>query len=227
MSKRRMSSMATNSGGTLHAGVLAQHNAAVQKARLLEEQAKRKEQAKKAKLVPLDKWFVDQSSQTSKALVAFYIVVSGKKVSSKGFKKYGITQNTYHKYSKWLKTGDESNPINKLIVNNKEELIADIKKAPAPTIVEVERLCKLSNPPHWNRNRKKVVRYIPEEKAAKIINDYDHLVETQKAQLLDIANLELSEVKPITKADVIVGVITGVIVGGAMVAYAFLTNGAI
>jgi hypothetical protein len=227
MSKRRMSSMATNSGGTLHAGVLAQHNAAVQKARLLEEQAKRKEKAKKPKLVPLDKWFEGESSQTSKALAAFYLVVSGKKVSSKGFKKYGITSGTYYKYSKWLENGNESNPINKLIANNKEELIADIKKAPAPTIVEVERLCKLSNPPHWNRDKKRVIRYIPQEKAAEIFNDYDHLVKTQKAQLLDIANLELNEVKPVTKADVIVGVVTGAIVGGAMVAYAFLTNGAI
>ena len=227
MSKGHTTSKAVVNGGSRQTQMHMHHMSQESKRKMWAEMIKDKEQAKKSKLVPLDKWFVDQSAQTSRALVAFYIAVSGKKVSNKSFKKYGTTQATYHKYRKWLKTGDESNPINKLIANNKEELIADIKKAPAPTIVEVERLCNLSNPLYWNRNRKKVVPYVPETQKDKICNDYDHLVDTQKAQLLDIANLELAEVKSITKADVIVGVITGVIVGGAMVAYALLTNGAI
>jgi hypothetical protein len=44
---------------------------------------------------------------------------------------------------------------------------------------------------------------------------------------MDLANLELSEVKPITKSDVVVGVIVGAVVGASMAAYLFITNGAI
>jgi capsular polysaccharide biosynthesis protein len=58
--------------------------------------------------------------------------------------------------------------------------------------------------------------------------DYDHMLsKEQKVELMDLANLELSEVKPITKSDVVVGVIVGAVVGASMAAYLFITNGAI
>lgn len=64
------------------------------------------------------------------------------------------------------------------------------------------------------------------------IDQYDHLTDKkltdeQKVQLMDIANLELNEIKPVTKSDVVVGVIVGAIVGASMATYAFLTNGVI
>ena len=231
MSKRRMSSMATNSGGTLHAGVLAQHNAAVQKARLLEEHVKRKEQAKKPKRT-MDYFFKKSSNQTAKGLTAFYLVVTGKKVNTQTIQdNYGIGLSTLQRYKTWYGNGKFDGiekKINNFVLDNKEELIEVINKSPALTIKESKRLYELARPVGFNIQTGKVPPSKLKPKKEDTIKDYDHMLsKEQKVELMDLANLELSEVKLITKADVIVGVITGVIVGGAMVAYAFLTNGAI
>lgn len=231
MSKRRMSSMATNSGGTFQAGLLAQHNASVHKTRLLEEQAKRKEQAKKPKRT-LDYYFKKCSNLEAKGVTAFTLVVSGKKVNTQTIKaNYDIGLSTLQRYKSWVDNGmpnDSAYHINSFVLAHKEELLEAIKHSPALTIKESQRLYDLARPVGFNIMTGKVPPSRLKPKKEDTTKDYDHMLNSeQKVELMDLANLELSEVKPITKSDVIVGVITGAIVGGAMVAYAFLTNGAI
>jgi hypothetical protein len=231
MSKRRMSSMATNSGGTLHAGVLAQHNANVQKARLLEEQAKRKEQAKKPKR-KLDYYFKKCSNLEAKGVTAFTLVISGKKVNTQSIKdNYDIGVSTLQRYKTWVDNGmpnDSAYHINSFVLANKEELIEVIKHSPALTIKESKRLYELARPLGFNIVTGKVPPSKLKPKKEDTTEDYDHMLsKEQKVELMDLANLELSEVKPITKSDVVVGVIVGAVVGASMAAYLFITNGAI
>ena len=231
MSKRRMSSMATNSGGTFHAGVLAQHNAAVQKARLLEEHAKRKEKAKKPKRT-MDYFFKKSSNQTAKGLTAFYLVVTGKKVNTQIIQSnYGIGLSTLQRYKTWYGNGKfdgVADRINNFVVNNKEELIEAINNSPALTIKESQRLYELARPLGFNIQTGKVPPSKLKPKKEDITEDYDHMLsKEQKVELMDLANLELAEIKPVTKSDVVTGVIVGAVVGACMTAYALMSNGAI
>jgi hypothetical protein len=233
MSKRRMSSMATNSGGTFQAGVLAQHNANVHKARLLEEQAKRKQDAAKAKASPMDNWYKDNTNQIAKAMTALYLVVSKKKFSWKTLRdNYDLGRSTYERYSGWYAggsfRGDESR-VNKYVAENKDELVKAIKKSPSPTIGEIKRLYELAHPNGYDKTNGNI-KVRPKGSQSRKVDEemYDHMLnDEQKVELMDLANLELSEIKPVTKSDVVTGVIVGAVVGACMAAYAFMFNGAL
>jgi hypothetical protein len=230
MGKRRMSSLATNSGGTLQAGIFAQHNEAVKKARLLEEQAKRKQQAKKPNRT-LDYYFKRCSNLEAKGMTAFLLVTSGKKVNTQSIKaNYNIGISTYQRYRTWFDNGmpnEAAYHINSLVLANKEDLIEAAKHSPALTIKESKRLYELARPIGYNI----VTGTVPPSRLNKkqdTTEDYDHMLsKEQKVELMDLANLELSEIKPITKSDVVTGVIVGAVVGACMAAYVFMFNGAI
>jgi len=231
--------MATNSGGTFQAGLLAQHNANVQKARLLEEQAKRKQdaakhnEATKAKTSPMDKWYNGNTNQIAKAMTALYLVVSNKKFSWKTLRdNYDLGRSTYERYSGWYAggsfSGDESR-VNRYVVENKDELVKAMKKSPSPTIGEIKRLYELARPNGYDKTNGNIKVRGKGSQARKVDEEmYDHMLnDEQKVELMDLANLELSEIKPITKSDVVTGVIVGAVVGACMAAYAFMSNGAL
>lgn len=233
MSKRRMSSMATNSGGTFQAGLLAQHNANVHKAKLLEEQAKRKQDSAKAKTSQMDKWYKGNTNQIAKAMTALYLVVSNKKFSWKTLRdNYDLGRSTYERYSGWYAggsfSGDESR-VNKYVVENRDELVKAMKKSPSPTIGEIKRLYELAHPNGYDKTNGNIKVRAKGSQARKVDEEmYDHMLsDEQKIELMDLANLELAEIKPITKSDVVTGVIVGAVVGACMAAYAFMSNGAL
>ena len=239
MSKRRFNSSAANSTGVYQSGLLAQHNTNVHKARLLEEQAKRKQdaakhnEATKAKTSQMDKWYKDNTHQIAKAMTALYLVVSKKKFSWKSLRdNYDLGRSTYERYSGWYAdgsfSGDESR-VNKYVVENKDELIKAIKKSPSPTIGEIKRLYELAHPNGYDKTNGNIKVRGKGSQARKVDEEmYDHMLnDEQKVELMDLANLELAEIKPITKSDVVTGVIVGVVVGACMAAYAFMSNGAL
>ena len=181
------------------------------------------------KIAPLDEWFIGKTHQAAKAVVAQYLVRKNKSVKQKTvLKNYGISYSLWYRYKRY-NDGKvlKSESINSYIMDNWDDLNKAIDKSPSPTIEEVKRLFSLAKDEvkRAPRNHPKEIQLKTEDDHTE---DYDHMLnDEQKVELMDLANLELSEIKPVTKSDLVVGVITGALVGGAMVAYAFLTNGAI
>jgi hypothetical protein len=197
------------------------------------EEASNPEKTTKAKTSQMDKWYKDNTNQIAKAMTALYLVVSKKKFSWKTLRdNYDLGRSTYERYSSWYAdgsfSGDESR-VNKYLVENKDELVKAIKKSPSPTIGEIKRLYELAHPNGYDKTNGNI-KVRPKGSQVKKVDDemYDHMLsDEQKIELMDLANLELSEIKPITKSDVVVGVIVGAVVGASMAAYFFITNGAI
>jgi len=197
---------------------------AIDKRRKLWHDHMKRVEANKAR--PLDDFVAGQTHMIAKAIVAQYMTRKKKSVSRKTIvKNYGISYSLFYRYSRFndgieLSKGES---INAYVNKHLDKINAAIDKSPSPTIEEVKRLYALAKP-EINRPAAEANSDPKEDH----VEDYDHMLnDEQKVELMDLANLELSEIKPITKADVVVGVITGALVGGAMVAYAFLTNGAI
>ena len=196
------------------------------------EMMRRKEEAKQPKSSPMDRWYKDASYKEAKSITALYLAVSGKKINTQSIKaNYDVSGITYNRYKRWYNddcSGTYVVYISKEIIKKKDQLIEDIKRSPSPTIVEIKRLRKLAHPIYFDSFQGRVLDRKNESVKADDAEMYDHMLsDKQKVELFDLANLELNEIKPITKSDVIVGVITGALVGGGMVAYAFLTNGVI
>jgi len=197
------------------------------------EEAAKAEKTTKPKTSQMDKWYKDNTNQIAKAMTALYLVVSKKKFSWKTLRdNYDLGRSTYERYSAWYAdgsfSGDESR-VNKYIVENKDELIKAIKKSPSPTIIEIKRLYELAHPNGYDKTNGNI-KVRPKGSQAKKVDDkmYDHMLnDEQKVELMDLANLELAEVKPVTKSDVVTGVIVGAVVGACMAAYAFMSNGAL
>ena len=207
------------------------------KYQLWAEMMKRKEEASKpkkttkAKTSYMDKWYKGTSHQNAKSITALYLAASNKKVHWSTVKdNYDLSLTTLCRYRHWYNNGKfdgDIDRINKHVFKNKNKLIEDITKSPSPTIVEIKRLYDLALPNNYDRFTQSV-RVRASRGKKKDIEMYDHMLnDEQKVELMDLANLELSEVKPITKSDVVTGVIVGAVVGASMAAYAFLTNGAL
>jgi hypothetical protein len=212
------------------------------KHQLWAQMVKRKEEAskpekttkpKKAKRSLMDKWYKGNTNQNAKTITALYIVVSNKKVHWKSFKaNYDIGRSTYDRYRSWYAGGSfsgDTTRINKNIIENKEKLVEDIKKSPSPTIIEIKRLYELALPNGYDKTNG-TIKVRPKGSQARKVDEemYDHMLsDEQKVELMDLANLELSEIKPVTKSDVVTGVIVGAVVGACMAAYAFMSNGAL
>jgi hypothetical protein len=209
------------------------------KHQLWADMIKRKEEASKPKKTtkdktsPMDQWYTYNTNQIAKAMTALYLVVSKKKFSWKTLRdNYDLGRSTYERYSAWYAggsfSGDESR-VDKYIVENRDELVKAIKKSPSPTIGEIKRLYELAHPNGYDKTNGNI-KVRPKGSQARKVDEemYDHMLsDEQKVELMDLANLELAEVKPITKSDVVTGVIVGVVVGASMAAYAFMSNGAL
>lgn len=243
MSKQRLSGIGEKSGSSIHSRMNASKELIEAKNKMWAEMIQRKEEAKKAeetvkpeeetksKVTLMDKWYKGNSHQNAKAITALYLNVANKKVHWPSVKEnYDVGLSTCQRYQAWYSNGTfsgNSNRVNKYVVKNKHKLVEAMKQSPSPTIIEIKRLYELAFPNKYDSYRGTVRDRVYKPK----IEDtemYDHMLNNeQKVELMDLANLELSEIKPVTKSDVVVGVIAGALVGGAMVAYAFLTNGAI
>ena len=183
----------------------------------------------------LDKYFERTSNHRAQGL-ACYIIASRLTQSddiAKVADRYGVANGTLYNY---VKSKHGLYKLPKHIIKVKKNLDEDLAKS-SVTTKEIKRLLGLSlislqDIGYTNHITRKadteiddVIEQIEEDA---FLEDYDHMLnDEQKVELMDLANLELSEIKPVTKSDVVVGVIAGALVGGAMVAYAFLTNGAI
>ena len=197
---------------------------AIDKRRKLWHDHMQRVEANKAR--PLDDFVAGQTHMTAKAIVAQYITRKKKNVNRKTIvKNYGISYSLFYRYSRFndgieLSKGEM---INAYVNKNFDQINAAIDKSPSPTIEEVKRLYALAKPeinrPAAEANSK------PKEDH---IEDYDHMLnDEQKVELMDLANLELAEIKPVTKSDVVTGVIVGAIVGASMAAYLFMSHGVI
>ena len=233
MSKGNTTSNAVVNGGTRQTQMHMHHMSQEAKREMWAELVKRKEEAKKpkkSKMVPLDNFYKGISYKTAKGLTAFYIAASGKKFNRKTVKdNYDVNQSTIDRYTAWFANGaftGNQDRISNFVLINRMTLLEAIMKAPAPTAKEVKRLYGICNPEYFNIRAGKV--YKPNRTKEDHSEDYDHmLTKDQKVELMDLANLELAEVKPVTKSDVVTGVITGALIGAAMTAYLFMSNGAI
>ena len=210
--------------------------------KLWQEHLKRKEDVKseetvkpeeetKSKVTLMDKWYKGISHQNAKSITALYLAVANKKVHWPSVQdNYDVGISTCQRYKTWYNDGafdGQAYHINKFVLKNKDKLAEAMRQSPSPTVIEIKRLYELAHPVGYDSWRG-TVRDKASEKKKDDAEMYDHMLnDEQKVELMDLANLELSEIKPVTKSDVVVGVITGALVGGAMVAYAFLTNGAI
>ena len=195
------------------------------------EEAVKPEEKDSPKVSQMDKWYKGASHQNAKSMTALYLAVANKKVHWPSVKEnYDLGISTCQRYQAWYNSGlfnGNSDRINKHVLKNRKKLVEAMKQSPSPTIVEVNRLYGLAFPNNYDTSVG-VIRTRGSRSKKDHVEDYDHMLnDKQKGDLIDLANLELSEIKPVTKSDVVVGVITGALVGGAMVAYAFLTNGAI
>ena len=232
MSKQRLSGITKKSGSSLQYRMNVPKEVIKAKNEMWKEMMQRKEEAKQPKSSPMDRWYKDVSYKQAKSITALYLVVSGKKVNLKTIKSnYDLGSITHYRYKHWYENGcvqTYSSPINNLIIQKKDQLIKDMKRSPSPTIAEIKRLYKLALPMYHHISPEKSTNHEDSHVKTDDAEMYDHMLnDEQKVKLMDLANLELSEIKPITKSDVIVGVITGALVGGGLVAYAFLTNGVI
>ena len=219
MSKGRMSGI--DRGNNAPASALAQHELSrEQKRQIWAEMMKRKEEPQQElKMSTLDKWYKDQSNQTAKALTAVYLAAHYKSPSKTNIQKnYGISPATFYKYQSWLRTGRSDTKINEILENNKKQFVKDARNSVPPTIEEIKRLYNVANELHFSPHHGRVVPYVKEADRAKKPNKRDRnngqiLTKEEKDQLLDIANLELNEIKTVTKSDVVVAVIVGAVVG--------------
>lgn len=195
------------------------------------EEASKPEKTTKAKTSPMDKWYKDNTNQIAKAMTALYLVASNKKFNWKKLREnYDLGRSTVERYSSWYAKGSfsgDSSRVNRYMVENKDELVKAIKKSPAPTVIEIKRLYELAHPNGYDKTNGNIK--VRPSQAKKVDEEmYDHMLnDEQKVELMDLANLELSEVKPVTKSDVVTGVIVGAVVGASMAAYAFMSNGAL
>jgi hypothetical protein len=197
------------------------------------EEAAKAEKTTKPKTSQMDKWYKSNTNQIAKAMTALYLVVSNKKFSWKTLRdNYDLGRSTYERYSAWYAggsfSGDESR-VNRYVAENKDELVKAIKKSPSPTIGEIKRLYELARPNGYDKTNGNIKVRAKGSQAKKVDEEmYDHMLnDEQKVDLMDLANLELAEIKPITKSDVVTGVIVGAVVGACMAAYAFMSNGAL
>jgi hypothetical protein len=197
------------------------------------EEAAKAEKTTKPKTSQMDKWYKGNTNQIAKAMTALYLVVSNKKFSWKTLRdNYDLGRSTYERYSAWYAggsfSGDESR-VNRYVAENKDELVKAIKKSPSPTIGEIKRLYELARPNGYDKTNGNIKVRAKGSQAKKVDEEmYDHMLnDEQKVDLMDLANLELAEIKPITKSDVVTGVIVGAVVGACMAAYAFMSNGAL
>ena len=246
MSKQRLSGIGEKSGSSIHSRMNASKELIEAKNKMWTEMIQRKEEAKKAEEKPkpgrpklqtglLDKYFERTSAQRAQGL-ACYVIASRLAKSddiSKVADRYGVSNTTLYNY---VKSKHGLYRLPKHIIKIKKNLDEDLAKS-SVTVQEVKRLLGLSfvslkEIGYTNHITRKPnddlydsIEHIEDDA---FLEDYDHMLnDEQKVELMDLANLELSEIKPVTKSDLVVGVITGALVGGAMVAYAFLTNGAI
>jgi hypothetical protein len=196
-----------------------------------EQESKPKAGRPKLQTGLLDKYFEKKSNHRAQGL-ACYIVASRLTTSDEIGQvadRYGLANGTLYNYVK-AKHGLYKLP--KHIIKMKKSLDEDLAKS-SVTVKEIRRLLSLSHSSLGDlgyessfKGNEKPPEDVIEDEA--FIEEYDHMLnDEQKVELMDLANLELAEVKPITKSDVVVGVIVGAVVGASMAAYLFITNGAI
>ena len=169
------------------------------------------------KKIGLDKWYKDRSHQDCISLTALYLAVHDKNIRKETIKSnYGVSHNTFFKYRYWYRNEMtyKSNHINSFIVMHRDQLVADMKKAPAPTVKEVKRLFAIGNPVRLDI----VSGVVKESRSQKTLND------KQKDQLFEVVELEKPQPNHLNATK---GVILGAVTGSIVTALIFLTNGAI
>lgn len=224
MSKPRMTG--TDRGNTAPISALTQHELSrEQKRQIWAEMMKRKDEAKQQ---PLDKFYKGVSYKTAKSITAFYLAASGKKINKKTIlDNYDVGLSTYQRYYFWFSHGTfsgSSQKISQYVTKNRDALLAAIKKSKSPSIDEINRLYSIANPKYFNIVAGKVYESRSWEHKKKLV---DLAVDQAKATgEIPVISFDVDQ-KPLTKSDVVTGVITGALIGAAMTAYLFMSNGAI